>query len=260
MRANRWLAELAKREDGNFTLEASMVFPVLFLILIALLMFSMYAYQNVVLYHTASLTSERTAFRWDNSSRDPLSGIAPTGEYDGLYWRLADNGALKTLFGFGSEQGGGEGIEIAVGASMSVDRGSAAGNSGDGAGDAGEGDSGGDGGRDIGGDGTSLPVRKMKAEAARVGGPFEGTMHYSGTLEKRIGLKLRQPISIHPLEMLLGHSSPVTAGSASIVDPVELIRNVELVRYYTGKFKGGMDNDKRNQAQKILGGRKALSP
>ncbi|QHT62788.1 pilus assembly protein [Paenibacillus lycopersici] len=236
MKADRWLVSLARREDGNFTLEASMVFPVLFIALIGLLMLSMYTYQKVVLYHSASLASERTAFRWDNSARDPLSGIAPTGQYDGLYWRLTDNGALKALFDFGSDPSGEQGIELAIGSSMSRD-------AGNGAGD------------DV--SDTTLPMRKMKAEAARVANAFSGSMRYGGLVEKKLEVKLRQPIRIPPLEWFLGHSEPATAGSASIVDPVELIRNVDLARYYTGKFKGGLSGDKREQAQQILAGRQA---
>lgn len=237
MRIDRSAAALLKREDGSFTLEASMVFPALFFALIALLMLSMYTYQKVVLYYSASLASERTAFRWDNSARDPISGIGPTGRYDGLYWRMADNGALRTLFDFMDKEDGddGKGIRMAIGTSGSEE------------------------GAQVG-ETNSLPELKMRAEAGRVSRPFAGAMHYGGTLIKRIEVKLYQPISIAPLEMLLGHSKPETAGSATIVDPVELIRNVDLARYYTGKFKGGMSGGERKQAQQILNGRKALDP
>lgn len=207
-----------------------MVFPVLFLALIALLMLSMYTYQTVVIYHTASKTAERTAFRWDNSARDPVSGIGPTGQYDGLYWRMADNGALKTLFDFGGEGegGGGGGVSMVIGTDLEES-----------------------------GEERSLPEHKMSSESGRIGTPFEGEVRYYGTIEKRVELKLRQPLSIPLLDSLLGHSEPMTKGSASIVDPVELIRNVDLVRYYAAKFKGGPNGDQRKQAQVILGDRQA---
>lgn len=208
-----------------------MVFPVLFIALLALLMLSLYTYQTVVVYHSASETAERTAFRWDNSARDPVSGIGPIGRYDGLYWRMADNGALQSLFGFVSDRGGDGGTEIAVGETAADE-----------------------------GGGSSLPERKLRAESSRVENPFQGTIRYEhGALEKRVQVKLRQPITIPPLETFLGHSEPASASAASIVDPVELIRNVDLIRYYAGKFKGGMDSDKRKQAQAILGDRQAMN-
>ncbi|MFC4811058.1 TadE/TadG family type IV pilus assembly protein [Paenibacillus sp. GCM10023250] len=234
MTSNRSLAALFKREEGSFTVEASLVFPVLFIALIALLMLSMYVYQTVAAYHGASLAAERTAFRWDNSYRDPVSGIGPTGSYDGLYWRITDNGALRSLFDLASSGAGEEGIEIAIGENGSA-----------GADDGEEED-------------ASLPVLKMRTEGARVAGPFQGSMRYSGSLEKRVDAKLRQPISIPVLEAFLGHSEPAAEAAASIVDPVELIRNVELVRYYAGKFKGGMNGDQRKQAQAILIGRQEM--
>ena len=47
--------------------------------------------------------AERTAFRWDNSKRELISGMGITGQYDGLYWRMSfGNGALQSLFGWGT--------------------------------------------------------------------------------------------------------------------------------------------------------------
>ncbi|WP_219838693.1 TadE/TadG family type IV pilus assembly protein [Paenibacillus sp. R14(2021)] len=225
MVSNR-IQALIKKEDGSFTIEASMVFPVIFFALIALLMMSMYTYQMAVIYHAASMTAERTAFRWDNSARDPVSGMGATGRYDGLYWRMTDNGALQTLFSFGGDGSrGGAAYPIGNEAHAAPD---------------------------------SLSDLKLSIEAGRVVSPFQGESRSKGIIEKRIEVKLEQPLTIRPLELLLGHSEPVTIGSASIADPVELIRNVDLVRYYTGKFKGSAGDDTRKQAQLILGGRQVM--
>ncbi|GGD76693.1 TadE/TadG family type IV pilus assembly protein [Paenibacillus nasutitermitis] len=229
-RIRRWL----RNEEGSFTLEASMVFPAIFFALLTLILLSMYMYQKVVLYDAASISAERAAFRWDNSYRDPLSGMGQTGNYDGLYWRISDNGALKSLFGFdGSPASGGYTVQIG-----DIDE------------SAGE-TSGGD---RIDDSPSSLPALKLSRTAKRIPRPFEGEMSYSyGLLQKGIGVKLRQPLSIRPLELMLGHSEPRAASSAEIVDPVELIRNVDLVRYYTAKFErepGG--ESKRKQAAAVL--------
>ncbi|WP_308635960.1 TadE/TadG family type IV pilus assembly protein [Paenibacillus silvisoli] len=218
-RLQAWL----RREDGSFTLEASTVFPMIFVSLLALLMLGMYTYQKVVLYTVASLTAERTAFRWDNSYRDAVSGIGKTGEYDGLYWRLTDNGVLQSLFGM-DDGAQGDRMSLTIGADMN--------------GDSGQSD-------------QPLPLKKMGSEAARVMQPLEGEIGYEGGLQKRIEVKLRQPLSIPVLEELLGHSEPKALTSAVIVDPVELIRNVDLVRYYAGRFAGQSEQGK-SQAREVL--------
>jgi hypothetical protein len=207
-----------------------MVLPAIFFALLTLIMLSMYMYQKVVLYDAASVSAERAAFRWDNSYRDPLSGMGQTGQYDGLYWRMSDNGALQSLFGFGGSSGSGEyvvaiGGDVVSGQDESVDE-----------------------------TPSALPAAKMGKIAQRIPKPFEGEMSYSyGSLQKRIGVKLRQPLSIGPLEAMLGHSEPRAVSEAAVVDPVELIRNIDLVRYYTAKFGNAPDADsKRKQAAKVL--------
>ncbi|WP_090977545.1 hypothetical protein [Paenibacillus sp. CF384] len=219
------------QEEGSFTLEASMVFPMIFVALITLLMLSMYTYQKVVLYSVASQTAERTAFRWDNSARAAVSGIGVTGKYDGLYWRLSDNGALRTLFG---SAGGNEN-------SLSVPIGDTSVNASDTSNIPAE----------------SLPLKKMAIGAVRVREPLEGVMTYEGVWVKRIDVKLRQPLSIPPLETMLGHSEPMAITDAVIVDHVELIRNVDLVRYYAGRFAGESEQGKA-QAREVLQNRQSL--
>ncbi|QYR20673.1 pilus assembly protein [Paenibacillus sp. sptzw28] len=222
-----------RSEEGSFTLEASMVFPVIFVALIAMVMFSMYMYQKVVIYYAASISAERSAFQWNNSKRDAMSGIGITGEYDGLYWRMSGNGALQSLFGYGDAAGDSGGLSVAVGGTGS--------------------------GRNSE-ESSSLPVVKISKIGARIPQPFEGEINYSyGLMEKRIEVKLRQPISIPILEKTLGRSEPSSISRASIVDPVELIRNVDLVRYYTAKINrnpGGAA--KRQQAAQVLIGRQSL--
>ncbi|SFS47407.1 hypothetical protein [Paenibacillus sp. BC26] len=230
-RIARWRV-LAVRENGSFTLESSLVFPMIFAALITLLMLGMYTYQKVVLYTVASQTAERTAFRWDNSARNAVSGIGVTGKYDGLYWRLSDNGALQTLFG--SEGGDQGGLSIPIGnasASPTSDE------------------------RSSGSE--SLPLKKMAPGAVKVREPIEGVMIYDGVWVKRIDVKLRQPLSIPPLEAIFGHSEPMAVTDAVIVDPVELIRNVDLVRYYAGRAAGQSEQGKE-QAREVLHNRQSL--
>ncbi|WP_177182624.1 hypothetical protein [Paenibacillus sp. OV219] len=221
--------ELLKREDGSFTLEASVVFPSIFIALLALLLLSMYTYQHVVLYKNASLAAERTAFRFDNSYRDAMSGMGLTGQYDGLYWRMAENGALQSLFNSGGSQASeGEEVTVAVqiGPSVPSSRNE---------------------------DGTiPLTERKLKSGAGYVMEPLAGEISVTGILEKEIVVKLRHPMSIPILDLLKGNSEPQTVSSAAVVDPVELIRNVDLVRYYADRFGGSEHRGEREQGRQIL--------
>ncbi|AZN43005.1 hypothetical protein [Paenibacillus albus] len=224
--------ELLKREDGSFTLEASMVFPSIFIALLALLLLSMYTYQHVILYKNASIAAERTAFRFDNSYRDVASGMGVTGQYDGLYWRMADNSALKSLFNSGvSGSVANEGAQTTVQIGSSVQQSSS--------------------------EEGSIPLteRKLNSGAGYVREPLAGEISVTGILEKQIVVKLRHPMNIPILDWLRGNSEPQTVSSAAVVDPVELIRNVDLVRYYADRFNGVEHEGEKEKARQILGER-----
>ncbi|CAH1190214.1 hypothetical protein PAECIP111893_00232 [Paenibacillus plantiphilus] len=227
-----------RSDEGSITIESSMVMPAVFFTLMIMLLFSMYVYQKVVIYHTASISAERAAFRWDNSYRDAASGMGITGQYDGLYWRMSDDGALHSLFGLGSDNENGE-MVVSVGSS---------GSSGSGSSEI----------EEDGASAVSLPKVKMSSIAGRIPSFYEGQMKYAhGFVEKRVEVKLRKPMTILPLEWMLGHSEPAGRSSAAVVDPVEFIRNVDLVRYYTAKFgQGTSGGPKRAQAAQILQERK----
>lgn len=88
-------------EQGSFTLEASLVFPIILIVTMALIFFGVYIYMNVYCYGMAQLATERAAFTWNNSHRDPVTGtmdmnlINQTGIYnDGLYWRTLRDGVF----------------------------------------------------------------------------------------------------------------------------------------------------------------------
>ncbi|WP_274649193.1 TadE/TadG family type IV pilus assembly protein [Paenibacillus humicola] len=220
-----------RSEEGGFAVEASLVLPVVFGTLLAMILFSMYVYQQVIVYSAASITAERAAFRWDNSYREKMNGMGITGKYDGLYWRMSGNGALQSLFQTGGGENSGE---------TAIDFGGAAPAGEDGA--------------------SGLPVLKMEKAVSRVPDSYEGRIRYSfGLLQKKISVTLREPMSVPALNKLLGRSEPEAEAGAVIVDPVEFIRDIDLVRYYTAKFKEGPDAGKqREQASEVLESRKAL--
>lgn len=81
-------------------MEASLVFPILLLVIFVMLFFCLYIYQKSILVQVASTASERAAYSWDNSFKDPRTGAFAQGQRDSLYWRLKDDVMLGALFGW----------------------------------------------------------------------------------------------------------------------------------------------------------------
>lgn len=106
------IKKLKKSEAGNFTLEASLLFPIILMLTISLVFFSLIIYEKVVIHHRAQLIADRMAYVWNNSSRDPVTGAfsvytSDTSSDDGLYWRLFGNNFLSK---FGLHFGGSDAL------------------------------------------------------------------------------------------------------------------------------------------------------
>ncbi|WP_336774643.1 TadE/TadG family type IV pilus assembly protein [Paenibacillus sp. MMO-58] len=224
----QWLCQT----EGSFTLESALVFPVIFLLILMFLLFSMYIYQKAVLYYSASETAERASFSWDNSHRNARNGMLTTGQYDGLYWRVSGDHMLGSLFGITADQ---TDVTLELQGSRDIDK-------------------------------LELAGTKLHQASAWLTGdaelPFQGNIAYSNSLLKReVSVKLMQPVSLAPLELTLGLSEPKTVASASIVDPVQFIRDVDTVRYYTAKFSSGTSKQQAGKALKAYSvGGKAGKP
>lgn len=191
------------KEEGSFTIEASLVFPVVLFTLVILLFFSMYIYQKTFLNQHAYAASERAAYSWDNSHKQAMTGEFATGEYDSLYWRLKDDQLLGALFGWA---GADNKVTVSVPA----------------------------------GEGGSLSEQKLSQAVQGMPAAMAGTIEYQNTLiQRKVTTKLEQMISL-PLPSFLFDSgnSVFTTSSSAVVEPVEFIRTVDLIRYYGAKFKG----------------------
>ncbi|WP_458461594.1 TadE/TadG family type IV pilus assembly protein [Paenibacillus sp.] len=192
-----------KKEEGSFTLEASLIFPVVLFILVLLLFFTMYMYQKTFLNQHAYAASERAAYSWDNSHKQAMTGEFVAGEHDNLYWRLTDDRMLGALFGW---VGADNQVSVSVPA----------------------------------GEGGSLSEQKLAQAAQHMPSAMKGTIEYQNSLiQRKVTTKLDQVISL-PLPSFLFDSGNLvrTQGSSAVVEPVEFIRTVDLVRYYAAKFKG----------------------
>ncbi|WP_127530562.1 pilus assembly protein [Paenibacillus kobensis] len=208
------MRSLVKEESGSYTLEATLVLPIILIIVAVMLLFTGYSYEKTVLYGAAVVTSERTAFLWDNSNRDVQSGNAAADQYDGLYWRIGEDGMLQSLFGLsGSDRG--EASRI-----IEADRSGEAEEEGD----------------------DSLAERKLARSSALLSDVdrLQGEIRYDrGTVTRRITTMLRLSGDAPLLARWLGRSEPGSSAASVIVEPTEFIRTIDLVRYYTSKFGNG---------------------
>lgn len=154
----------------------------------------------------AARAAEAAVFLWDNSKRG-VSGLPPAGEDDGLYWRLAEDSLLHGLLS--SVQTSNEDSASAL-VSLPV-RGKEAG---------------------------SLAESKLSKSAHRLSPQLRGQLTYHReTLSRRAEAALKLPFSLPGSD---GNLAQVKA-SAAVIDPVEFIRSVDLVRYYTAKFQASRE-------------------
>ncbi|NGP44451.1 pilus assembly protein [Bacillaceae bacterium SIJ1] len=190
-----------KDEKGSFTLEASLVFPIIFLSVIAMLILSLYVYERVVLYQRASVAAERVAYVWDNSNKHPETGAFDIGERDGLYWRLTSDQVLELLFdAFGD---GGAQTSIQIGQS-----------------------------------GGGLIEQKLGKHATTVfRDGTTGTVEYSNHLyEKKVTVKLEKTLRMPELLGNLLDGNLQAEASATITDPVEFMRTSDLMATYAQRI------------------------
>jgi len=208
-------------ERGSFTIESAIVFPVIFFVTIIFIFLSLYVYQKVQLYYLANQVAERAAFVWNNSHKDPITGeingpsgvITPdnTKEFlsnkhrDGLYWRAGE--IINILFNRSDSPAKSE-LAFQSGNQPSSEGGSTI--------------------------GTKLS-RMIKSGMIPEG--VSGTITYSNYVVKRsIEVELSNPLKLPSmLERYFGDTVKAQA-SSTITEPVEFIRNIELVRFYGNKI------------------------
>ena len=197
-----------REDEGGFTIEASLLLPMLMGITMVLLFFSLYSYQKSMLLQIASAATERAAYNWENSNK-AVNGEFAAGNYDSLYWRIGEDGLLSSLFGLGTESGN-TSIELP----------------GDIEGHSGE--------------GGKLPAVKLKQASRIVPGNVTGEMNYTyGLRGRRISADLNRVLDLPVLdEMLSDEAAPEVTARSYVTEPVEFIRTVDLMRYFGDKFKG----------------------
>ncbi|ULO06470.1 pilus assembly protein [Paenibacillus sp. 19GGS1-52] len=194
-----------KDDRGSFTIEASLLLPIIMFITMLLLFFCLYSYQQSMLLQVASAATERAAYDWDNSHKE-VGGSFAAGEYDSLYWRIGEDGLLSSLFG-GTAASGGQKLELPAETH-----------------------------------GTSvLPLLKLEHASSMVPDNMLGEMNYTYSLTgRRVSAELKRMLDLPVLDDVLADGAkPVVKAQSVVTEPVEFIRTVDLMRYYGAKFKAG---------------------
>ncbi|MGO4786621.1 TadE family protein [Paenibacillus sp. 2KB_20] len=216
---NKRLPRRWKDETGSFTVEASLVLPIVLMVTVLLLFLCLYIYQKSMLVQASAAASERTAYSWDNSHKFAATGSVEQGQYDSLYWRLTDDHVLGTLFGLASGDGT-KSIQLPHGEEGS----------------------------------GKLPELKMSKGGTAVPASMAGEMRYSNQLLiRKVTTSLNEQVSLTPFSRILDDGGQIKVSAQSIVvDPVEFIRTVDLMRYYGSKFQGGRNGTDKAAAGEVL--------
>ena len=77
---------------GSIVVEASLIFPIVFLIVVAVIYFCLIIYQKAYIQSLADIAVERGAAGWNNPTKDMSTGGVSKANMNsgGLYWRLID--------------------------------------------------------------------------------------------------------------------------------------------------------------------------
>lgn len=194
-----------KSEKGMFTIEASLIFPTIFIVTLALILFSLVVYEKVVVYEKAHLIAERTSFTWDNSKKDFETGEFAENQYttmsggDGLYWRTNYIGQqfIQKIFGEGRLGG-------AAGAKMERAR--------------------------------------TNGSAMFASGDVEIEEPSSVGFDRRIRVTVSGNLKLPDFVDFIADEDFAVTVTASVKDPVELIRTTDFVIYYGKEIMGYIGN------------------
>lgn len=87
-----WVDNFANKQSGSVVVEASLVLPIIFFCIVALLYFALLLYQTAYLQSLADRAVEAGKRMWENAEKDLATGYVAKGDLnkEGLYWNLTD--------------------------------------------------------------------------------------------------------------------------------------------------------------------------
>jgi hypothetical protein len=211
---HKLMKKLIKNEYGSFTIEASLVMPMVMLGTICLLFLGLYMYQKVYVQQIARIIAERAAYNWNNSHMDSKTGNFNPNETDGLYWRFTNDSAAD-LFGF-----------IVPNAPATVQIPSAPSNI------------------------MNLTESKLAKASSLIPSFLSGTATYTNHLiDRKVTIALQKPFYLSKSVFHWNGADSIKAQASSrVVEPVELIRLTDITRTYIGAIKGRITPRKAKEA------------
>lgn len=206
MRIRQWsgrLREFGKDESGRVLIEASLTMPLILLCTVVFLAAGYTAYQRATMTQRVFEWTERAAYVWKDSHKDPVTGAFSYQEMDGIYGRMLSEGlGWMTATWNGFQQ-----AELKLPA-RSVS-------------------------------GSKAPSAKLFRSSKESDRQWNGQVVYRNKLLEGELRAEWKPAGLDggrtPVFFRTG-PHPVRA-SAFIMDPVELLRTLDLVRTYTSKLK-----------------------
>ncbi|MEK8128579.1 TadE/TadG family type IV pilus assembly protein [Paenibacillus filicis] len=196
-----------RERSGQITLEAAMTLPVILLATFVLLAVAVYYYQQSSLYYNAGRSAERTAYIWDNSSKNYVTGAVHPTASDGLYWRIASDGVsqwFNVLHPF-------EPIRVQL---PQAGKGTNAANG---------------------------AVGKLERASGELGSELQGGLSYQHyglfrVVRSSLERTVRLPDFAH--DWFKGSSQLHAGTSSHVIDPVETIRLTDLTRTFISEIQG----------------------
>lgn len=205
---------MIKSENGSFTIEASLTFPLVFLCTLAVIFACLFFYQRVVIHYTAAITAERAAFAWDNSAKDQVTGSFDILRHDGLYWRIFQDHTFDIFHFFTGKRETG----LPLPSTRSTEN-------------------------------LQGVDKKLQRAANMLSPSVKGELKYTNyLLLRKIETDLEQPAKtpLYVFQWLKRNEVKSTAASY-IVEPVEFIRTVDLIRTFVQEIKGRIKPDEAVQ-------------
>lgn len=216
-------SKLWKSESGSFSIESTLVFPVLMTVMLLTAIFAIWTADRTIVYFRASTAAERIAFNWSNSSKTFITGAYPDGRYDGLYRRLFEDAALARLFEIAAGNDGETTVVFPANGSSDED----------------------------------LTRRKLREGSRGLGVGMRGELRYRNDFVWGVivanagGLSLYDPL----VKFRRDDAGTSSAARAVTVEPAESVRSFDLIRYYAAKIRSSKDGESayRGKAAAVVG-------
>lgn len=199
-----------KSEKGSFTIEASLVFPVIFLLVLSFIFISIFIYEKASLYYIASTVAERAAYNWNNSFKSTSTGELELGSYESrLYWRLADDKILDSLLSLSNNY---QPIEFNINEDyVFLD---------------------------------SLPEKKLLLSAKNIPEGINGKLIYQNNIQRKVIVELESSLRVPSFVVNLIGSRIKARAYSTITEPVEFIRTIDFLRNYSYLLEKNKDTVK----------------